>query len=189
MRTIKSANRVRQSRGEKAARGAGFVLAFAVLSMMFFQDTASAVSYSYSSLTISCCSRTRTFATLIAGDYSQDAAAQNTAWTSFKSTFPGLVDSDRKGNRTFRYNCHAYVLYGSTKWLASPGVPANETGYFDDTATSCWYQSSSGTIKHNSTHSALVASNKGKCGAEFLCLNNQYVYGPLFPTTKYKKRT
>ena len=72
---------------------------------------------------------------------------------------------------------------------AAGTTPPLPTGYFHASASDCWSSDSSGTIKWYDTHSCEVTGNKGKCGSKFLCKNNQHVYGPDMPTTKFSMNT
>lgn len=135
-------------------------------------------TYTPENKSILCQCRTITVYRLTSADFDQSAAAQDAAWTGFKASYPGIVDSDRLGNRTKTYNCHSYAFNGSDRWLDSPD------GYFG-TTSGCWTVDASGSVKSSSAHSCMVSENTGKCGQLFLCKNNQYVYSPM-PSTIYK---
>jgi len=141
---------------------------------------AKAVTYSSEDYETGCQCNIATVNKLTSADHDQSQAAQDAAWEDFKDEYPGLVDSDRLGNRTYRFNCHAvvYMVYG--RWLTG-----YEKSKFHGTSTMCWEIDASGSIKSGTYHSCFV-NNYGKCGSDFYCKNNQYVYGALMPTTIFK---
>lgn len=142
-------------------------------------SVSTAQTYDWNDEDTGCCCQTASIGTLTSSDYSQTAPAQNAAWEDFKEAYEGLVDNDRLGNRTRTYNCHAYCFAGSSGWLNDPHpYVGNEEG--------CWQEDAGGTVKSDlSSHSCLVSNNTGKCGPQFLCRNNQYVYNPM-PTDRYE---
>jgi hypothetical protein len=142
---------------------------------------AKAQTYSWDSWPTDCNCTSATLGTLTSADFDQSQASQDAAWTSFKNYFPGIVDSDRLGNRTKTYNCHSWIYTSYSKWLNS-----GELSKYKGTSPGCWEADASGSMKSNSTHSC-TSSNTGKCGQLFLCKNNQHVYGASMPTQKYKK--
>ncbi|UCG46977.1 MAG: hypothetical protein JSU94_15940 [Phycisphaerales bacterium] len=119
-----------------------------------------------------CCDKEVAAWTLLSGDYDQSAEAQDAAWETFKATHEGLEDSDRTGNRTYSYNCHGYTF--------GPGnVKIGTFGQFLGDTSGCWAVCPCGTVRADvgpPSHSCKVADNEGKCGSQFLCKNNQYVY-------------
>jgi len=146
-----------------------------------FLSASFAATYTWTNVDCGCCDRQVSVGELTSADYDQSSAAQDAAWETFKGDYEGLVDDDRLGNQTRTYNCHAYVFYGSARWLNDP------TNYLDESSTSgCWSEDNNGTIKHDESHTCYVTDNEGKCGSKFLCKNNQYVYGSL-PTQKYSE--
>ncbi len=113
--------------------------------------------------------------TLTSGDYNQCPEAQIEAWELFKDTYDGLEDSDRTGNRTYTYNCHSYTFGPGNVRIDS------YTNYLGD-ESGCWAEDQCGTVRAEGYHSCMVSNNEGKCGPQFLCKNNQYVYPdvPIF---------
>lgn len=137
--------------------------------------------YTWTDVDCGCCDRTVSVGEYTGTDYDQGSTAQDAAWETFKTDYPGLVDGDRCDNQTWVYNCHAYIFYGTDRWLDDP------SNYLDESDTvGCWKEDDSGTIKHDSGHSCEVTDNKGKCGRKFLCKNNQHVYTSM-PTQKYSE--
>lgn len=161
------------------------ILITGMLPMSIFACVISCVvkaeTYSQEYYTCSCECRTVTVYKLTSADYDQSTSAQNAAWAAFKAAYPGLVDSDRLGNRTYTYNCHAKVYGPSSRWLQG-----DQRYHYWGTTSGCWEIDGSGSIKSGYYHSCYV-NNTGKCGAQFYCKNNQYVYGPQMPTVVYKK--
>jgi hypothetical protein len=109
-----------------------------------------AATYSWGDYETGCQCQIASVGTLTSADYNQSQAAQDAAWEDFKDEYPGLVDSDRLGNRTYKFNCHAlvYAVYG--KWLNG-----DQRSKFWGTTTKCWGIESSGSIKSGSYHSFL----------------------------------
>jgi hypothetical protein len=142
---------------------------------------AKAATFSWSDFQTNCVCKTATVGTLTSEDLDQSQAAQDAAWEDFKGEYPGLVDSDRLGNRTYRFNCHAlvYAVYGRF-------LNGDQIAQFHGYSSKCWEVDASGSIKSSYYHSCFV-NNYGKCGAEFYCKNNQCVYGASMPTVKYKR--
>ena len=143
---------------------------------------ARAATYSWNDQATGCDCNDASVGTLTSTDYDQSQAAQDAAWTSFKAAYPGVVDADRLGNRTDRYNCHSYAYGASGKWLNG-----GQLSKYKGTASGCWEVDAAGSIKSDYGHSCLTQNNTGKCGSLFLCKNNQNIYGVSMPTTKYKK--
>ena len=160
------------------------IVVLSLITLLFTGSKAVSGTYDYNAYTIKCECHEIEVGTLISADWDQSTAAQNTAWESFKSTY-GLSDTDWLGNRTKKYNCHAYALLeedSQNYWLNSGYLES-----FFDNGTNCWYYDMSyGYIKVGS-HSCYVNCNIGKCGGEFLCKNNQLVYGASMPTSRYNK--
>lgn len=150
------------------------------ISICVISCVAKAATYDPEDYETGCQCNIATVHKLTSADLDQSQAAQDAAWEDFKNEYEGLVDSDRLSNRTYRFNCHAvvYMVYG--RWLTGA-----EKSKFQGTTTGCWEIDSSGSIKSGYYHSCFI-NNTGKCGYEFYCKNNQYVYGPEMPTVIYK---
>ena len=143
---------------------------------------AKAATYSWGDFQTNCNCKIATVGTLTSADYDQSQAAQDAAWTSFKGTYEGLVDADRVGNRTYIFNCHALAYTVFCKWLNG-----DQRTQFHGYSSWCWETDDYGSIKSSDYHSCFVSENRGKCGAQFTCKNNQYVYGASMPTQRYKR--
>jgi hypothetical protein len=140
---------------------------------------AKAATYSWGDYNTNCNCKTAIVGTLTSADYDQSQAAQDAAWEDFKAAYEGLVDSDRLGNRTYIYNCHALAYTVFCKWLNG-----DQRTQFHGYSSWCWEAVSNGEIKSSNYHSCFV-NNWGKCGPQFYCKNNQYVYGASMPTQQY----
>lgn len=123
---------------------------------------------------ITCCGRyiaVRVLQNPEEADYSQDAEDQQLAWETFMELHDGLEEDDKSTEwyRTKTYNCHSFTFGpGDGKlWSFNP--------YIGD-GSGCWSSTMCGTVKAESSHSCFTADYEGKCGAQFCCKNNQYVY-------------
>jgi len=77
-------------------------------------------------------------------DYDQDYQTQITVyWPLFMLVNDGynkgLVDTDRVGNHSLRYNCHGNTFYGSMGWVNDPQP-------YWGTSVGCWEPDPQGTL-------------------------------------------
>lgn len=135
-------------------------------------------TYNWTNVDTGCNGNTAIVGELTSPDFPQDQATQNALWASWKETYPGLVDTDRLGNATKTYNCHAYIFCGNNRWLNDP-LP------YKGNIPECWKEDNTGTIRSEGTRHSCTAGYTGKCGNSFLQLKNNLVYGPVNPI--YKK--
>jgi len=148
-------------------------------------------------VTIDCLCRETTVGLLdeeVSPDFSMDPTSQAMNWALFAWDYDLDFNNDFLGYRTKIYNCFSYVFYNSFTWVEYPAPWIVFSEYTSgERGTNCWIRESLApagstlTIFRNGSHACYIANEEGKCGYNFLCKNNSYVYGPDFPDEKYAK--